>query len=219
TITASQTILQESVNTSLDGTSAPPTLTGFQINGTETVTVDTHPSAGTLFNASLTVLNDTGVGKNLGDWTAYEANLTLSSDAASTATDIFGYRVDGGAASTSTLTFSGEISSYTDAISIGAGVTTPTYYGLHVHPTIAGTVTNAWGLRVESLGTATNKFSLQSDDVAATLRHAGPLQVGTIGAAQFRVDATGNLIRINDVPYSWPASQGAFDTILRDDGA
>src|SRR5262249_10877872 len=87
------------------------------------------------------------------------------------------------------------------------------------NPSIAGTVTNAWGLRVESLGTATSKFSFQSDDVAAILRNAGPLQVGTIGAAQFRVDNTGNLIRINDVPYSWPASQGAFDTILRDDGA
>jgi hypothetical protein len=41
-----------------------------------------------------------------------------------------------------------------------------------------------------------------------------------VGATdQFRVDSVGNLIRIRDVLYSWPAAQGAASTVLTNDGA
>ncbi|HCC49238.1 MAG TPA: hypothetical protein DEQ38_14145 [Elusimicrobia bacterium] len=41
----------------------------------------------------------------------------------------------------------------------------------------------------------------------------------TIGNNQFQVNATGNLVKVNNIAYSWPAAQGAASTILRNDGA
>lgn len=35
----------------------------------------------------------------------------------------------------------------------------------------------------------------------------------------FQVDASGNLIRVNNVPYSWPAAQGGAGTLLTNDGS
>src|SRR5690606_37402257 len=35
----------------------------------------------------------------------------------------------------------------------------------------------------------------------------------------FRVDTNGNLTRINDVAYSWPASQGGASTVLTNNGS
>lgn len=50
-----------------------------------------------------------------------------------------------------------------------------------------------------------------------TATPAARLSVGA--TSQFRVDSSGNLTRINDVPYSWPASQGAAGSFLQDNGS
>jgi hypothetical protein len=42
------------------------------------------------------------------------------------------------------------------------------------------------------------------------------LSVGNI--SQFRIDANGNIIRINNVPYSFPALQGGVNHVLINDG-
>jgi hypothetical protein len=47
-----------------------------------------------------------------------------------------------------------------------------------------------------------------------------PLTLFTVGDNnQFRVNTQGNIIRVNDVPYSWPNAQGAAGTILTNDGS
>ena len=38
------------------------------------------------------------------------------------------------------------------------------------------------------------------------------------GGAAFRVNASGDLTRINNVPYNWPVAQGALNTVLTNDG-
>jgi hypothetical protein len=43
------------------------------------------------------------------------------------------------------------------------------------------------------------------------------LDVGS--ASQFRVNSTGNLTKVNNVAYSWPASQGGASTTLTNDGS
>lgn len=47
-----------------------------------------------------------------------------------------------------------------------------------------------------------------------------PLEKLSVGnSSQFRVDANGNIIRINNVPYSFPLAQGAANQVLINDGA
>lgn len=43
------------------------------------------------------------------------------------------------------------------------------------------------------------------------------LSVGT--TSQFRVDGNGNIIRINDVPYTFPSTPGTANQVLKNDGA
>ena len=43
------------------------------------------------------------------------------------------------------------------------------------------------------------------------------LSVG--GSSQFRIDANGNIIRINNIPYSFPSVQAVANQILLNDGA
>jgi hypothetical protein len=38
-------------------------------------------------------------------------------------------------------------------------------------------------------------------------------------ASKFQVNSTGNLVKVNNVAYSWPAAQGAASTFLQNDGA
>lgn len=51
-----------------------------------------------------------------------------------------------------------------------------------------------------------------SSPVPASLFNVGP-------ANEFRVDSNGDLIRINDVPYTWPAAQGGATTVLTNNGS
>jgi len=46
---------------------------------------------------------------------------------------------------------------------------------------------------------------------------AGLVSIGS--GSQFQVNSTGNLIKIRNVSYSWPAAQGAVSTVLTDDGS
>ena len=49
---------------------------------------------------------------------------------------------------------------------------------------------------------------------------SAPASLFSIGSGSlFRVDALGDLTRVNNVPYSWPSSQGAAGTVLTNDGA
>jgi hypothetical protein len=46
-----------------------------------------------------------------------------------------------------------------------------------------------------------------------------PLAMLAVGNNTFQVNNAGNLIRINNVPYSWPVAQGAAGTVLINNGA
>jgi len=47
-----------------------------------------------------------------------------------------------------------------------------------------------------------------------------PASLLTVGSGDlFQVNSTGNIVKINNVTYSWPASQGAANTVLANDGA
>jgi hypothetical protein len=48
---------------------------------------------------------------------------------------------------------------------------------------------------------------------------AAPTSRFSVGNNTFQVDSSGNLVRINSVPYSWPASQGAASTVLTNNGS
>ena len=54
-------------------------------------------------------------------------------------------------------------------------------------------------------------------DPLGTLHVLAPFDIGA--TQQFAVNATGNITRINDIPTSWPAVQGAADRYLRNDGS
>jgi hypothetical protein len=54
----------------------------------------------------------------------------------------------------------------------------------------------------------------------------GLVGIGTAAPAQlfdisnkFQVNSTGNLVKVNNIAYSWPASQGAATTVLQNDGS
>jgi len=47
-----------------------------------------------------------------------------------------------------------------------------------------------------------------------------PLEKLSVGStSQFRIDANGNIIRINNIPYSFPSIQGTANQILLNDGS
>jgi hypothetical protein len=49
---------------------------------------------------------------------------------------------------------------------------------------------------------------------------ANPLEKLSVGiTSQFRIDANGNIIRINNIPYSFPSIQGTANQILLNDGS
>lgn len=50
-----------------------------------------------------------------------------------------------------------------------------------------------------------------------TITPMAQLSVGS--ASQFQVNSSGNLIRINNVPYTFPSVQGAANQILKNDGS
>jgi hypothetical protein len=73
-------------------------------------------------------------------------------------------------------------------------------------------------IRLMTLGGTDRMTILDNGQVGiGTAAPASLLSVG--GNNEFRVNTTGDLIRIKDVPYAWPATQGAAGTFLRNDGS
>jgi hypothetical protein len=81
-------------------------------------------------------------------------------------------------------------------------------------------------------GTISNFASTGIDDnassLAVTINSSGNVGVGTTAPAamlsvgsssQFQVSSSGDLAKINDVAYGWPASQGGAGTVLSNDGS
>ena len=57
---------------------------------------------------------------------------------------------------------------------------------------------------------------------------SGSVGIGTVSpssllsvgpSSQFQVNGSGNVVRINNIPYTWPGAQGGVNTGLRNDGA
>jgi len=94
----------------------------------------------------------------------------------------------------------------------------------------SGSNNNLYGIKIDNLSALTNvtKTGLAIGtgwDYSATF--AGNVGIGnttpttllSIGATQqFQVNATGNLTKINNISYSWPAIQGTANSVLINDG-
>ncbi|MBI4929633.1 MAG: hypothetical protein HY841_02640 [Bacteroidetes bacterium] len=90
-------------------------------------------------------------------------------------------------------------------------------------------------LGIQTSGVAANRNTYLQSNEGVTVRNlilqpnGGNVGVGTsssptsklsVGASsQFQVNSTGNIVRINNVAYSFPAAQGAASAFLQNDGA
>ncbi len=63
----------------------------------------------------------------------------------------------------------------------------------------------------------TATFQVLGIGLGTTAPGGGGLHVGATGL--LRIDTSGNLTRVNNVPYSWPASQGSAGQMLTNDGS
>jgi hypothetical protein len=103
-------------------------------------------------------------------------------------------------------------------------------------PSGADGITGATGpTGAGSVGCANANYIMKSDGATAICTQApvyedgsGNVSVGNtspvskfnVGAgSQFQVNSAGDLSRVNNVPYVWPAAQGAANTFLKDDGS
>jgi hypothetical protein len=72
--------------------------------------------------------------------------------------------------------------------------------------------------RVESQANA-NMLFVDASANAVGIGTSTPSSLLSVGASsQFQVDSSGNLARINNIPYTFPSAQGAAGTILTNDG-
>ena len=72
--------------------------------------------------------------------------------------------------------------------------------------------------RVESQANA-NMLFVDASANAVGIGTGTPSSLLSVGASsQFQVDSSGNLARINNIPYTFPSAQGAAGTILTNDG-
>lgn len=77
---------------------------------------------------------------------------------------------------------------------------------------------NNFDFRVESQGNA-NMLFVDASANAVGIGTGTPSALLSVGASsQFQVDSSGNLARINNIPYTFPSAQGAAGTILTNDG-
>jgi len=108
---------------------------------------------------------------------------------------------------------------WTVAQTFSTSITTPLIIGpsnsLTLGPTTdaenAVKITNAAGTEILSVDTTNSRVGVGTTSPSAMF------SVGS--SSEFRIDSSGNITRINNVSYSWPASQGAADTVLTNDGA
>jgi hypothetical protein len=95
------------------------------------------------------------------------------------------------------------------------GVNRATFSGTEVVVNDPG---NNYDLRVESQGNA-NMLFVDASANAVGIGTGTPSSLLSVGASsQFQVDSSGNLARINDIPYVFPPAQGGAGTILTNDG-
>jgi hypothetical protein len=80
--------------------------------------------------------------------------------------------------------------------------------GLYNEATVTGIYSPGWGVM-----SIYNNGSLG----VGTTAPSSMFSVG--GSSQFQVNSSGNAVRINDVPYSWPAAQGGAGSLLKNDGS
>lgn len=73
------------------------------------------------------------------------------------------------------------------------------------------------GVQPESV---TRMYFSPAGNVSIGTENSAPVSMFNVGGdQQFQVNATGNIVKINNVTSSWPASQGAANTYLKNDGA
>ena len=95
------------------------------------------------------------------------------------------------------------------------GVNRATFSGTEVVVNDPG---NAYNFRVESVANA-NMLFVDGSNNRVGIGTGTPSSLLSVGASsQFQVDSSGNLARINDIPYVFPPAQGAAGTILTNDG-
>ncbi|MFH1714763.1 MAG: hypothetical protein ABH857_01025 [Elusimicrobiota bacterium] len=96
---------------------------------------------------------------------------------------------------------------------IGVGLNSPTAM-LHVS---SQSITNTqYLLRITTGTTSVNTLMAVSENVGVGTTN--PTALFTVGDNTFQVNRSGNLIKINNLTYSWPSSRSA-DTFLKNDGS
>ncbi len=113
------------------------------------------------------------------------------------------------------------------------GTTTNLYRLRLAEGSSVGVTTNSYGLYIDEMignGDVLNypifvdnrysKFVLESEGNlgVGTAFPANRLTVGT-ATSTFEVNAAGNLVKVNNVIYSWPSSQGGASTVLQNNGS
>ena len=78
-----------------------------------------------------------------------------------------------------------------------------------------GTVTNTYGLYLENNTVGTTNYPIYSEGTKESYFTGG----GSLSAGKFFVSNEGNLSKVNNVYYNWPASQGSATTYLKNDGS
>ena len=108
-----------------------------------------------------------------------------------------------------------------------------------VYSTISGSAGNDYAGYFTNTGAATTNYGIYATASGASTNwagyfHAGNVYMGgnlgigdaspvsalTVGSGdRFQVNSSGNIVKINNVTYSWPAAQGAANTFLQNNGS
>src|SRR3989344_4868536 len=82
---------------------------------------------------------------------------------------------------------------------------------------VSSTAQTKSGGLILNTGGSTNGLIVDQGNVG--IRDSSPASLFTVGSGDlFQVNSVGNLIRVNNIAYSWPSVQGASSTYLRNDG-
>jgi len=185
------------------GTTSPASL--LDVHGTTWLRGTTGGTSGLFVNSSGNVgVGTTSPGAKL---EVYGGNLKLKG-----ATSVGAY-IEGNQLASNFITFGG--AGYSDLGGI--------YHGSNYDP-------NGWTVGTGGVGMAFYTFTRGTSVPTEKLRITalGNVGIGTtsptsmlsVGASsQFQVDSSGNIVKLNNVTTSFPSSQGAANSILRNDGA
>ncbi len=97
-----------------------------------------------------------------------------------------------------------------------AGAVTNNYGAYITQPTGAGTLTNNYGIYIDS-HTAGSSLNYALYSAGGKNYFAGQTEIGS--SSQLVVTATGDLIKVANVSYGWPVSQGSASTVLTNNGS